>query len=211
MKIKSAIKAFTLIELLVVITIIGILATGATAVYTSQIQKARDTTRLNDITALQAWIEQAYQDKWTYPNAWLAIAGIAESFKTVTTYTPKLPIDPKTNQKSTNSNFDYTYWVASDSSWIWFQIYEISTTFENSWTISSKAVWDWWTDNNRLEIWIGLDTLLTPLNLATPPATWVSGWVPVAASCVSTAWTVAANCPTTNPNTTANTATLVIR
>jgi prepilin-type N-terminal cleavage/methylation domain-containing protein len=47
-------KAFTLIELLVVITIIGILATGATAVYTSQIQKARDTTRINDIEALKA-------------------------------------------------------------------------------------------------------------------------------------------------------------
>jgi prepilin-type N-terminal cleavage/methylation domain-containing protein len=42
----KSVKAFTLIELLVVITIIGILATGAVAIYTSQIQKARDTTRL---------------------------------------------------------------------------------------------------------------------------------------------------------------------
>lgn len=47
-------KGFTLIELLVVITIIGILATGATAVYTSQIQKARDTTRINDLKTLQS-------------------------------------------------------------------------------------------------------------------------------------------------------------
>ena len=47
-------KAFTLIELLVVITIIGILATGATAVYTSQIQKARDTTRINDLEAFKS-------------------------------------------------------------------------------------------------------------------------------------------------------------
>jgi prepilin-type N-terminal cleavage/methylation domain-containing protein len=45
--------AFTLIELLVVITIIGILATGATAVYTSQIQKARDSVRITDIKSLQ--------------------------------------------------------------------------------------------------------------------------------------------------------------
>lgn len=56
-------------ELLVVITIIiGILATWATAVYTSQIQKARDTTRINDIWAMKSWIEQVYQDKWAYPN-----------------------------------------------------------------------------------------------------------------------------------------------
>lgn len=46
-------KGFTLIELLVVITIIGILATGAVTVYTSQIQKARDTTRISDIKAIQ--------------------------------------------------------------------------------------------------------------------------------------------------------------
>jgi len=46
--------AFTLIELLVVITIIGILATGATTVYTSQIQKARDATRLTDINAIKS-------------------------------------------------------------------------------------------------------------------------------------------------------------
>jgi prepilin-type N-terminal cleavage/methylation domain-containing protein len=47
-------RGFTLIELLVVITIIGILATGATATYTSQIQKARDTSRVNDIKAVQS-------------------------------------------------------------------------------------------------------------------------------------------------------------
>jgi len=61
-------KGFTLIELLVVITIIGILATGATATYTSQIQKARDTTRINDIKALQSGIEQVYQDRGEFPT-----------------------------------------------------------------------------------------------------------------------------------------------
>jgi prepilin-type N-terminal cleavage/methylation domain-containing protein len=60
-------KGFTLIELLVVITIIGILATGAVSVFTSQIQKARDTTRINDTKALQGGIEQFYQDTSVYP------------------------------------------------------------------------------------------------------------------------------------------------
>jgi prepilin-type N-terminal cleavage/methylation domain-containing protein len=53
MKQQNKILGFTLIELLVVITIIGILATGATSVYTSQIQKARDSTRISDIHILR--------------------------------------------------------------------------------------------------------------------------------------------------------------
>ncbi len=61
-------QGFTLIELLVVITIIGILATGAVSVYTSQIQKARDTTRINDVKALQSGVEQYYQDTYVYPQ-----------------------------------------------------------------------------------------------------------------------------------------------
>jgi general secretion pathway protein G len=60
-------KGFTLIELLVVITIIGILATGGVAIYTSQIQKARDTTRIGDIKVIQSGVEQNYQDAGEYP------------------------------------------------------------------------------------------------------------------------------------------------
>jgi len=59
---------------LVVITIIGILATGATATYTSQIQKARDTTRINDVKALQSGVEQSYQDASQYPDATAAFS-----------------------------------------------------------------------------------------------------------------------------------------
>ncbi len=211
MKIKATLKAFTLIELLVVITIIGILATGATTVYTSQIQKARDTTRLNDIKALQAWIEQTYQDSGTYPNAWVAVANYTEWFSWVTLYTPKLPKDPKTWQKATSSNFDYAYWVAADNNWIAFQIYELSATFENVWNVTTKAVWDWWLDDNRLEIWIKIDSLVTIFNLETPPNTWVASWTPVSGSCLAISWTATANCPTSHSTTTVNDWILVIR
>ena len=64
---KFAQKGFTLIELLVVITIIGILATGATAVYTSAQQKARDSIRQNDILALKSAVEQVFGDDAQYP------------------------------------------------------------------------------------------------------------------------------------------------
>jgi general secretion pathway protein G len=84
-------KGFTLIELLVVITIIGILATGGVAVYTSQIQKARDTTRMNDLEVLKSGVEQYYQDKSEYPSS-------VDTFTGIVTYVPKLPKDPKSGQ-----------------------------------------------------------------------------------------------------------------
>ena len=60
-------KGFTLVELLVVIAIIGILATGAVWVYTSQLEKARDSTRVTDLNNLRSAVEQFYQDKSEYP------------------------------------------------------------------------------------------------------------------------------------------------
>lgn len=207
--------AFTLIELLVVITIIGILATGATTVYTSQIQKARDTTRVNDIKALQAGVEQSYQDKGTYPNAGMAIWTSQQWFDDVTKYTPKLPKDPKTGQKSTNSNFDYTYAVAADTNGVFAQSYELSTTFENSGNVSSKATGDGGSDADRLEQWVGIVPIRTNVNQTTPPATWVATGVPVAASCigvsVAPAATANATCPAATLTATANAGTLVIR
>lgn len=86
--VKNNTRGFTLIELLVVITIIGILATGATATYTSQIQKARDTTRINDVEALKSGIEQSYQDVSEYPKGG-ALGGELKK------YLGKIPTDSK--------------------------------------------------------------------------------------------------------------------
>jgi general secretion pathway protein G len=92
---KALKKGFTLIELLVVITIIGILATGAVTTYTSQIQKARDTTRVQDLSALKGAIEQVYQDDAEYPGA--------DTFYTdVKKYLRKLPRDSKHNKTCNN-------------------------------------------------------------------------------------------------------------
>lgn len=89
-------KGFTLIELLVVITIIGILATGAVTVYTSQMTKARDSTRLSDVKALQGAIEQSYLENYVYPN-------IGTGFTTdVTAYMARLPSDPRSSSLSSS-------------------------------------------------------------------------------------------------------------
>ena len=157
MKMKNAIKGFTLIELLVVITIIGILATGAVTVYTSQIQKARDTTRLSDVKALQSWIEQVYQDGSEYPFS-------NTFFSQVSVYVEKLPKDPKHAQPCndwwiTTQAVDcgYSYVVWPDNNWILYWEYEVSTGFENKWNVTKKAAKDWWwtgKEKARFEVWI---------------------------------------------------------
>ena len=156
-------KGFTLIELLVVITIIGILATGAVTVYTSQIQKARDTTRIGDIKALQGAAEQVYQDTTEYPD----VGDFSGTGSSVWDYLPRLPQDPKHGSSCNNTGgatvcaYMYGYWA--DSNWIAWGSYEISTSFENTGNVSTKAVNtdDAGNDNARLEIGLRLDTLNT--------------------------------------------------
>ena len=156
-------KGFTLIELLVVITIIGILATGAVTTFTTQIQKARDTTRISDQKALTTGVEQFYQDTSTYPRGardWTSGASTL-----VTNYVPSLAEDPKHNQTCNGSRCGYVYIVAADSVGIVQGAYELSIAFENQGNVTSKAVntADNGNDPNRLEHGSGLpsNTLVT--------------------------------------------------
>lgn len=158
MKLQNTKLGFTLIELLVVITIIGILATGAVSVYTSQIQKARDTTRITSLSALQWGIEQFYQDTYEYPVWWEDWSGSGW----VQAYIPKLTQDPKHNQTCIGSRCWYVYAVWTDLNWITNWAYEISTAFENKWNVDNKAIdsTDNWNDSNRLELWVPADPIL---------------------------------------------------
>lgn len=158
-------KGFTLIELLVVITIIGILATGATATYTSQIQKARDTTRINDLKALESWVNQSYNDLAEFPKASILQAELVK-------YMGKIPADSKHSQPCSDwgtpanaTDCGYAYIAWPDNNWIIGWEYEISTWFENAGNVTSKAGTDWWTATawwlGRLEIWNDILTNVT--------------------------------------------------
>lgn len=84
-------KGFTLIELLVVVTIIGILATGWIWIYTTQMQGARDTNRLNAMKLLETANHQYFADAGEYPTS--ASSG---QYKTaVSQYITSFPTDPK--------------------------------------------------------------------------------------------------------------------
>ena len=196
-------KGFTLIELLVVITIIGILATGATSVYTSQIQKARDATRITSLNALKSWVEQFYQDDGVYPSP--------STFSGITIYTPKLPKDPKTWQTSANSSFEYAYAVWPDANTIVQQDYELSTTFENTWNLNSKANDDWWANPNRYEIGIDLTWNNTRINWIQTTASWISTWTPSWNVCVAVSANETAVSPNSTPIPCASNSILVIR
>lgn len=153
--IKTIQKGFTLIELLVVITIIGILATGAVTTFTSQIQKARDTTRITDVKALESGIQQFYQDSSSFPLG--AEDWTSGSSTLVTDYVPTLAQDPKHNETCNASRCGYVYTVGSDGVGIQQGAFEISTAFENQGNVTNKA--DDTTDNGndpaRLEIGAG--------------------------------------------------------
>ena len=154
MKLQKTKLGFTLIELLVVITIIGILATWAVSVYTSQIQKARDSTRISDIHTLKWWIEQFYQDTSVYPSGasdWKTAASAVD----MQDFLPNLAEDPKHDQTCNGSRCGYVYTVWPDLVWIIQGAYEVSTAFENEGNRTSKAaaVSDNWEDDDRYEVW----------------------------------------------------------
>ncbi len=179
--------AFTLIELLVVITIMGILATGAVNVFTTQLQKARDSTRISDINALRNAIEQFYQDTSNYPEKTTTFADTNDWIGGYLQWWA--PSDPRTGNSSANSVFDYLYNVSPDRNTIPLQEYEVSTHFENDGNITNRAAADNWDDGSRLEVWIDLND--TDWTHSKKTVAQIDGWIDgavVSFSCITADW-----------------------
>lgn len=191
---KNIVKSgFTLIELLVVITIIGILATGGISVYTAQIEKARDTTRITDMKVLQGWVEQAYQDNSAYPNSNMLLTWATAWLTTLLDYLEDIPGDAKTGQTCNSSAWItvycwYAYKAANSVTWITMWAFELSTAFENTANVTKKAVntVDWWNSNDTLELWVDKDTIDSAYD--TVPTWTLKYW-----ACLETAVSAAAN------------------
>lgn len=189
MKLQSIKKGFTLIELLVVITIIGILATGAVGIYTSQIQKARDSTRITSLNALKGAVEQVYQDSFEYPHSNVFATDVAP-------YIENMPADPKHGQPCNNFlnatngvDCGFAYLPADDSNGILYGSFELSTAFENQGNVTSKARdGDNWDDDSRLEIGSLTGTNSTVVN--EDAITTVNGWACTPAGATAGSWDV---------------------
>lgn len=113
-------KGFTLIELLVVIAIIGLLATMAVVAFGNAQQKARDTRRLADITAIDKVLRLYYDETnmypgWGYGGAVKINPSCASDFKddlAAAGYLVNLPKDPRDNLACTTygvGNYFYAW------------------------------------------------------------------------------------------------------
>ena len=108
------------------------------------LERARDSVRIIDLKALQASIEQVYQDTWEYPTK--------ENFnESVSLYMNKIPKDPKWNIEINGCKFGYIYEVWDDINWIKNSSYKLSSCLEEKG--SYRLIYDEGTDNNRIEFW----------------------------------------------------------
>ena len=118
-----------------------------TDIYSSQIKIARDSSRITDLNALRAWIEQVYQETWSYPS-------YDEFRDRLSIYIYSIPKDSLDWEVINWCEFWYKYVVWTDNNWIKNQIFRLSTCFEDEWNIKSRAKNDWWIYDNKYEIWV---------------------------------------------------------
>ena len=115
-------------------------------IYSSQLDKARDSVRITNIMNLRSAIEQSYQDNGEYP--------VQENFtEQLSPYIVSIPKDPSGNIEINTCKFGYIYEVWADDNGIENQIYKLSTCLESG-SNKDKAQNDRGNDELRYEVWI---------------------------------------------------------
>lgn len=126
--------------------------------YTSQIQKARDSTRQTNIEKISAALIQYNSDLSIYPSK-------SDDIKSmIWTYLGSPIQDPRSGATCYGSTTcDYLYKATNDKNGISCGAYEISTGLEYSWnTWSGKlSESDYGNDSNRYESWISVSVINT--------------------------------------------------
>ena len=101
-------------------------------IYEVQIEKARDMSRIADLKALQAVVEQVYQDYGEFPTS----QNFMERWEV---YIDRIPEDTFSGYVINGCNFWFQYEVWTDDNGINNQRYRLTACFENRDNISSKA------------------------------------------------------------------------
>lgn len=118
----------------------------------SQIKKARNSNRINNLKAMQNALEQTYQDNFQYPNY--------DEFEEKTSmYLHTLPKDEFAGKIIDGCKYGIKYEVADDQNGIENQIYSLSTCLEKVGSWEDKLTQDEWIDDDRYEVWTGLSQL----------------------------------------------------
>jgi general secretion pathway protein G len=122
---------FTVVELLVVLAVLAILAAIVASAYKGTHEQARDTTRLNDITAIQESLQNYRAANGTYPASisgpyagWDSSADTGKGFLTnlqLSGYMDTVPKDP-TNTGPIGGNqttgYRYQYYYYTDMAYL---------------------------------------------------------------------------------------------
>ncbi len=146
---------FTLIELLVVITIIGILSTGAVSVFTTQLQGARDATRISDMKIMESALHQLFNDNWKYPDN-NAMTGAITPFISKTLKDPKAWASVCWKWTTSNQACQWQYWTQDDTFNLPNGRFKLAVFFEKETNFKNKAnTTDWGTLPNMFEIYAG--------------------------------------------------------
>jgi prepilin-type N-terminal cleavage/methylation domain-containing protein len=139
MKLKWNKLGFTLIELLVVITIVGILATWAIWVYTTQLQWARDSTRISDLSVLDSANHQYFSDNSEYPpESWYTWA--VSDFVSKTLEDPKWIAVCYQAANDTGGLCEWRYEVWDDTNSLPNSAFKLWIRFEKEINYTKKAV-----------------------------------------------------------------------
>jgi len=106
-----------------------------------QLKKAKDSSRVINLGAIESIIESFYQDNQKYP-------------KNLTTeiFIFPIPVDPDSGVIINGCTFWYVYEVSPSAEWIPRQNYRLSTCLESEYNIKEKAMKDWWIYNDKFEI-----------------------------------------------------------
>ena len=153
--------------------------------------KARDSTRLSDIKALQGAIEQAYLDNSNYPNRGTAFTGAVASYMT------RLPHDPRGGVVINGTAMDYLYqsFDLTGNNATNAQRYEISVGFEGTGSAIPTITNDGGLDNVRHEVGVqntGTNDIDTSRTAATNTYTALQcvAATGAPAACSNTRWTL---------------------
>lgn len=131
---------FTIVELLIVIVIIGILAAITIVAYNGIQQRARDSARTSDISAIQKALELYRADNGGYPSVGTDNIGYnlsTLSTALIPTYISSIPNDPNTSL----TNYQYVRGTAASGAYGIRISYETHTACHRG--VSNSGV-GWW-------------------------------------------------------------------